>query len=381
MSENKSFQRCTRCIFDTTVSDIVFDSKGECQYCKIHDEMERLHPLGDLGEERLKNSIEKIKKKGRGEKYDCVVGTSGGRDSTYTLYIAVKLGLRPLAVHFDNGWNTDISVRNVKNACKILDIDLYTVVADWEEFKDLQISFLKTSTPDADIPSDYAIVSTLYKVASKEGIKYILNGHSFRTEGTTPISWMYMDGRYFKSVCKKFGVNKKIKSFPILTATSLFYYSIIKRIRYFFILENIEYIQKDIDKVIKKELEWEYYGGHHHENTYTKFFQSYYLPKKFNIDKRKREYSALIRSDQFSREKALEIIEKDNYEYDEDVVKYVINKLGLSQNQWKEIMESPIKSHEDYPTYLKLIKLFRFPIKIAVKLKLLPNILYLKYAQ
>ena len=124
MSENKSFQRCTRCIFDTTVSDIVFDSKGECQYCKIHDEMERLHPLGDLGEERLKNSIEKIKKKGRWKKYDCIVGTSGGRDSTYTLYIAVKLGLRPLAVHFDNGWNTGISVRNVKNACKILDIDL-----------------------------------------------------------------------------------------------------------------------------------------------------------------------------------------------------------------------------------------------------------------
>ena len=227
MINKKPFQRCSRCVFDTTVSDIVFDAKGECQYCKIHDKMEDLHPLGVIGEERLKKYIKKIKKKGARKKYDCIVGISGGRDSTYTLYLAVKLGLRPLAVHFDNGWNTDISVSNVKNACNILNIDLYTVVADWEEFKDLQISFLRSSTPDADIPSDYAIVSTLYKVASKEGVKYILNGHSFRTEGTTPISWMYMDGRYFKSIYKKFSNNRKIKSFPILTATSLFYYSII----------------------------------------------------------------------------------------------------------------------------------------------------------
>ena len=378
---NNSFQRCSRCIFDTTVHDIVFDTEGVCQYCSIHDEMERLHPLGDEGEKRLKKSIEIIKNKGRGKKYDCIVGISGGRDSTYSLYIAVKFGLRPLAVHFDNGWNTDISVRNVKNACEILNVDLYTVVADWEEFKDLQISFLKTSTPDADIPSDYAIVSTLYKVASKEGIKYILNGHSFRTEGTTPISWMYMDGRYFKSVCKKYGMNKRIKSFPVLTATTLFYYSIIKRIKYFFILENIEYIQKNVDDILEKELKWEYYGGHHHENSYTKFFQSYYLPKKFNIDKRKREYSALIRSGQFSRDKAIEIIKMDGYHYDEDLVNYVINKLGLSKNDWEEIMRAPIKTHDDYPTYLPLIKILRWPIKLAVRFKLLPNILYLKYAK
>ena len=378
MSEYKI---CSRCIFDSSIDDIWFSENGQCKYCEIHDIMEEEYPLGNIGEKRLEQYLEKIKKAGKGKNYDCIVGVSGGRDSTYTLYMAVKLGLRPLAVHFDNGWNSDTAVKNIKKATSRLNVDLYTLVADWEEFKDLQIAFLKTSTPDADIPSDYAIVSTLYKLASKEGVKYVLNGHSFRTEGTTPISWMYMDGRYFKSVCKKFGRKKKIKSFPVLTATSLFYYSFVKRIRYFFILEYVEYNQKNVDDILKRELGWEYYGGHHHENIYTKFFQSYYLPKKFNIDKRKREYSALIRSGQFSREEALEIIETIPYQYDENVVSYAINKLGLSQEDWEEIMKAPIKTHDDYPTYLPLIKLLKKPIKLAVKLKFLPSILYLKYAK
>ena len=378
MSEYKI---CSRCIFDSSIDDIWFSENGQCKYCEIHDIMEEEYPLGNIGEKRLEQYLEKIKKDGKGKNYDCIVGVSGGRDSTYTLYMAVKLGLRPLAVHFDNGWNSDTAVKNIKKATSRLNVDLYTLVADWEEFKDLQIAFLKTATPDADIPSDYAIVSTLYKIASKEGVKYVLNGHSFRTEGTTPISWMYMDGRYFKSVCKKFGKNKKIKSFPVLTATSLFYYSIVKRIKYFFILEYSEYDHKKVDDILKRELGWEYYGGHHHENIYTKFFQSYYLPKKFNIDKRKTEYSALIRSGQFSREEALEIIETIPYQYDENVVRYAINKLGLSQEDWEKIMKAPIKTHDDYPTYLPLIKLLKKPIKLAVKLKFLPSILYLKYAK
>ncbi|HRG36967.1 MAG TPA: 7-cyano-7-deazaguanine synthase, partial [Bacteroidia bacterium] len=179
---------CTRCILDTTVADIWFDDKGECKYCKINDEMEKDHPLGPESDLKLKAIIEQIKKDGKGLQYDCIAGTSGGRDSTYTLLKAIELGLRPLAVHFDNGWNTEISVKNIKKTCEKLNIPLYTVVADWEEFKDLQVSFLKASTPDSDIPTDYAIYSVLFDVAAKEGVKYILNGHSFRTEGTSPIS-------------------------------------------------------------------------------------------------------------------------------------------------------------------------------------------------
>lgn len=371
---------CTRCILDTTVADIWFDDKGECKYCKINDEMERDHPLGPESTKKLKEIVEKIKKDGKGLQYDCIAGTSGGRDSTYTLLKAIELGLRPLAVHFDNGWNTEISVKNIKKTCEKLNIPLYTVVADWEEFKDLQVSFLKASTPDSDIPTDYAIYSVLFKVAAKEGVKYILNGHSFRTEGTSPISWTYMDDRYLKAVHKKFGKIKKIKSFPVLTLPSLLYYAFVKRIKDVRLLEYMEYNKKEVDKVLTAQLDWEYYGGHHHENVYTKFFQSYYLPKKFNIDKRKTELSALVRSGQITREEALREINSSHYQYDPTVVEYAINKLGLTKEDFDKIMNSPNKTHDDYPNYLPLIKAMRFPIKVATKLKLLPHILYLKYA-
>lgn len=370
---------CSKCILDNTISDIWFTNDGECKYCKIHEEMEKLHPINHIDKERIK-IIEKIKKTGKKKKYDCIVGVSGGRDSSYTLLTAVKLGLRPLAVHFDNGWNSDISVQNIKKACEKLNVELYTIVADWEEFKDLQISFLKASVPDADIPTDYAIYSTLYHVANKEGIKYILNGHSFRTEGTSPISWTYMDPLYVKCIHKKFGKIKKFNSFPHMSLFKLQYYIWIKHIREVRLMEYIDYQKNKVDKELSQELDWQYYGGHHHENIYTKFFQSYYLPQKFNIDKRKTELSALIRSEQITRDEALEEISTHPYQCDEKVVEYAINKLGLSKEEFNDIMSSSIKSHNDYKTLLPMIRIFRWPIKIATKLKILPHILYLKYA-
>jgi len=372
---------CNRCVLDTTVNDIWFDELGECKYCKIHDELEKTHPLGPSLKIELEQKIKKIKNAGKNNNYDCIAGVSGGRDSTYTLLVAKQLGLRPLAVHFDNGWNSDISVRNIKNACERLDIELYTIVADWEEFKDLQVAFLRSSTPDADIPTDYAIYSVLYHAANKEGIKYILNGHSFRTEGTSPISWTYMDPLYVKSVHRKLGRMKKITSFPLMTVAKLQYYIWIKGIREFRLMEFIDYNKKKVDEILKKELDWEYYGGHHHENHYTKFFQSYYLPQKFNIDKRKTELSALIRSGQVSRKEALREIESDPYHYERSTVDYAINKLGISSKEWEEIMNMPVKSHDDYKTLLPLMRSLKGFIKLATKMKVLPQIFYLKYAK
>jgi N-acetyl sugar amidotransferase len=370
---------CNRCILDDTIHDIWFDDRGECKYCYIHDEMEKAHQPGIKLKEEFERKINQIKLNGRAKKYDCIAGVSGGRDSTYTLLTAVRLGLRPLAVHFDNGWNSEISVRNIKKACEKLNVDLITVVADWEEFKDLQLSFLKASTPDADVPTDYAIYSVLYHTADKEGVRYILNGHSFRTEGTSPISWTYMDPLYVRSVHKKFGKIKKFRSFPHMTLAKLQYYIWIKQIREIRLMEFIDYRKNEIDEILTKELNWQYYGGHHHENLYTSFFQSYYLPRKFNIDKRKTELSALIRSGQISREDALHEILDSDYLYDDKTVSYTINKLGLTQEEFDRIMNLPVKSHDDYPTYLPLIRLLRFPIKIASKLRLVPQILYLKY--
>jgi N-acetyl sugar amidotransferase len=377
----KILKVCSRCILDTTVSDIWFDNSGECKYCKIHDEMELSHPLDNSSDQRINEIVTKIKYSGRKKQYDCVVGVSGGRDSTYTLYTAVKLGLRPLAVHFDNGWNTEISVKNIKKGCEKLNVPLYTIVADWEEFKDLQISFLKASTPDADVPTDYAIYSVLYEVAHKEGILYILNGHSFRTEGTSPISWTYMDPLYVSSVHKRFGKIKRFRSFPHMTFLKLIWFSFIEGIREVRLMEYIDYRQKDVDQILKSELGWEYYGGHHHENMYTKFFQSYFLPTKFNIDKRKTEFSALIRSGQITREEALSEMRLTSYKYDSKVVTYATNKLGLTNDEFNKIMNEPVKSHDDYRTYLALMRLLQWPIKIAARFKLLPQIMYLKYAK
>jgi len=368
---------CNRCVSDTTIPNIKFDAEGVCNFCRIHDELESAHQLNDENQRRFEKLIARIKHEGRKKEYDCVVGVSGGRDSTYVLQNAIRLGLRPLAVHFDNGWNSEIAVSNIKRATTKLNVDLHTVVADWEEFKDLQKSFLKASVSDAEIPTDYAILSVLYKEAANAGTRYILNGHSFRTEGIVPLGWTYMDGRYVHSVHKKFG-RMRIRSFPVMSMADLVYYTLARRITFVNLLRYIEYDQKKAGEVMSRELGWQYYGGHHHENVYTHFFQSYLLPQKFGIDKRKIEYSALIRSGQMTREDALKDLEKP-YTYDKEIVKYTISKLGMTQAQFDEIMTAPVKSFHDYATYYPVIKAMRMPIKVACTLDLLPMIFYEKY--
>jgi hypothetical protein len=190
-----------------------------------------------------------------------------------------------------------------------------------------------------------------------------------------------MDGRYLKSVYKQFGKLKKIKSFPVMSMTKLIYYVFVKWIKEVRLMEYINYVKKDVDAVLEKELSWKYYGGHHHENNFTKFFQSYYLPQKFGIDKRKTELSAMIRSAQITREKALNEIQEHPYHFEKEVVEYVISKLGLTGKEFNIIMNVQVKSHDDYPTYLPIIRSLKYPIKIAVSLRLLPQILYLKYAR
>lgn len=369
---------CSRCVMDSTIPEIRFDASGECQYCAIHDTLEQDYPLGVAGQERLDLLVQQIKAAGKNKEFDCVVGTSGGRDSTWTMYTAVQLGLRPLAVHFDNGWNSEIAVTNIHNSTSKLGVELETVVADWEEFKDLQIAFLKASVPDVEVPTDLAIHSVLHYVAAKEGIKYILNGHSFRTEGVAPIGWTYFDGRYIEAVQRRFG-SRRLKDFKNFGVRELVYYTFFKGIKVSPILNYSPYDQAAVTKLLEDELGWTYYGGHHHESYYTKFIQSYLLPKKFNIDKRKTEFSALVRSGQMSREAALREISENPYEYDDELLDYALSKLSLSHEQWDEIFNNPPKSFLDYPNYYKLMLKMRRPIKWAVQMDLLPKLLYLKY--
>lgn len=369
---------CSRCILDTTIPGIQFDEKGECNFCRMHDVLDKKYPLTKEGQEKFEQIIDGVKKDGDGKEYDCVVGISGGRDSSYTLYIAKKMGLRPLAVHFDNGWNTEISVSNIKNSTTILDVDLHTHVADWEEFKDLQIAFLKASVSDVEVPTDFAIISVLYEIANKYGIKNILIGHSFRTEGIAPLEWTYIDAKYIRSIYRLFGKNKTIRSFPLMSMSQLIYYTLVKHINFIHVPEFIEYEHEKVNKVLTEELKWQYYGGHHHESTYTEFIQSYLLPKKFNIDKRKLEFSALIRSGQIKREEALNEIKK-SYPYREEIIPYVQNKLGLTKEEFDQILTAPPKSFRDYPSYYPLIRMAKYPIYVACKLDLLPQVFYEKY--
>jgi len=374
-----SIRVCARCVCDTTIPGIRFDEQGMCQFCKIHDELERQFPRGEMGQHLLSRLVDRIKAKGKNQRYDCVVGVSGGRDSTYTLYTAVRLGLRPLAVHFDNGWNSEIGVSNLKNATTRLDVDLYTHVADWEEFKDLQLAFLKASVSDAEIPTDVAIFGTLHQAAAREGIEYIINGHSFRTEGVAPIGWTYMDGRYISSVHKQFGGRPKPRTVPNFTLRDLLYYIVVKRIKTVPLLNYVEYHQQEVGEMLEEEVGWTYYGGHHHESTYTHFFQSFLLPQKFNIDKRKVEYSALVRSGQMGRDEALKEISENPYPYDQELVDYTIKKLALSPTEFEQMMPAEIKTFHDYPTYYPLMQRLRLPVKFATDLHLLPSLLYQKY--
>ncbi len=363
---------------DTTVPEIRFDEQGTCQFCEIHDILDERYPLGEAGERGLAQLVEQIQRAGKGHDYDCVVGTSGGRDSTWTMYTAKKLGLRPLAVHFDNGWNSDTAVTNIRNATEKLGMDLETYVADWEEFKDIQIAFLRASVPDVEVPTDLAIHSVLHYYAAKEGIKYILNGHSFRTEGVAPRGWTYFDGRYINAIQSQFGT-RKLRDFKNFGIKELLYYSFWKGIKVVPILNYRPYHQQEITELLTREVGWTYYGGHHHESYYTKFIQSYLLPKKFNIDKRRTEYSALIRSGQTTRDEALNYLQTHAYEYDEALEEYAISKLGLSRAEWEQIYATPTKSYLDYPSYYPLMRASRSLIRWLSDREILPKLLYLKY--
>lgn len=376
--EYKAEKCCTCCIMDDTVQGITFDENGKCTFCEIHDELEAKFPLNNKTAKALEKITAKIKKEGIGKKYDCLVGASGGKDSSYTLVKVVELGLRPLVVHFDNGWDSDLAVQNIKNLCKILNLDLYTHVADWEEFKDLQKSFLLASVPDGEVPTDWVITSVLHEVASKEKIRYIIGGNSFRTEGTTPLTWTYQDPKYINALHRKFG-KKKIKSFPIMDTFQFFYYSVIKRIRWIRILYYLPYNEQQAVDYLNEKFNWKNYGGKHFESTYTKFFQSYILTRKFNIDKRKLHYSALIRSKQMNREDALQKILTDPYDGGDELIRYNLKKLDISEQEFSSIMGEQPKLFLDYPSLYKTILIFKKLVLMGNRFGVIPDVIIKKY--
>jgi N-acetyl sugar amidotransferase len=349
-----------------TVADrrIVFDDQGLCHHCVRYDRLlaSRVVP-GEAGRAALARLVEQIKRDGRGKEYDCIVGVSGGVDSTYVAHLVKQHGLRPLAIHLDNGWNSELAVKNIERVLRTLDIDLHTHVLDWDEFRDLQVSFLRASTPDGEIPTDHAIVATLWGEASRRGIKYIISGMNFATESVGVPDWSYghSDWRYIKDVHGRFGT-VKLKTFPHFTlAYLLLWVNAIRRIRTVSILNYVDYHKESAMQLLQSQLGWEYYGGKHHESLYTRFYQGYVLPKKFGVDKRYGHLSDLIKAGQMTREQALEEVRKPPYaeEVQQQDIVYVCKKLGLSAAQWEEIMRAPVRSFRDYKNSYAVVELLR----------------------
>lgn len=359
MKTKQNIQICTRCIMDTSDPDIEFDENGVCNHCRNFDiNISKLWLPNDEGKDRLQVIVDKIKKNGAGKKYDCILGLSGGVDSSYLALMAKKLGLRPLAVHVDTGWNRDVGISNIENIVKVLNIDLFTKVIDWEEMKDLQVAYLKSGVENQDTPQDHVIFAALYGFAVDNRINFVLSGSNYATESVLPTAWGHdaMDLKQLKAIHKLYG-KRKLKTFPTVNFFKYrFYYPYIKKMQVVDILNYIPYDRENAIQTLQKEVGFKDYGKKHYESQFTKFFQGYFLPVKFGYDKRKAHFSSLVLSGQMTREEALSKIAEKTYS-DETLkndLDFIIKKLGLSQESFAAIMAAPNKSYLDYPTSVKL---------------------------
>jgi N-acetyl sugar amidotransferase len=370
---------CSRCIYDEHTPGISFDDQGVCNYCRSHEQLEQEYPTGAAGRAKLEELAKKIKQDQKNREFDCVIGVSGGCDSSYLCHIAKEeLGLRPLAVHFDNTWNSKTAVENIQRVLKKLDIELWTYVMDNDEWNDLARSFLKASVPEIDALTDVALTTTLYMAAEKYKVKYIFNGHSFRTEGTTPLGWFYFDGKYIQSIHDQYG-QMKMDRFPNLWLRTWMKWLLqgYNRLRP---LYYVDYRKDDVKKMLVQKYDWQWYGGHHMENRYTIFCDNYILPRKFNIDLRYVEFSALIRSGQMTREQALEEIQLPP-EFDDEIITEVKKRLGFTDEEFDKVINQPKRTYKEFKTYHETFRRMRPFFYLMYKTNRIPKSFYLKYTK
>jgi N-acetyl sugar amidotransferase len=349
----RRFQQCSISVMDT-ISDpgIHFDEKGICNYYYEYLVQEKAQVFcGEEGKMKLVEIVAKIKEAGNGKNYDCITGVSGGVDSTYLCLMASKLGLNPLIVHFDNGWNSELAVKNIENIISRLGFDLYTLVVDWNEFRDLQLSYLKASVVDIEALTDHAIIGTLYRLAAENDIKYILSGYNIVTEGVLPAYWVWnkTDHSNIKDIHAKFG-KLPLRTFPLFTAKQKRYDMQKKGIQVINLLNYLDYNKKKVKETIISELSWRDYGGKHYESIFTRFYQGYILPVKFGIDKRKAHLSNLIFSGQMQKEEALEELRKPIYESAQllEDYEFVLKKFNMSNKEFEKILLTPRREHNEF---------------------------------
>lgn len=372
---------CARCIYDEETPGSEICVEGDiCRYCQLHDQMEQEYPTGEEGERVLCGIAEEIRKKGKRGQYDVIVGVSGGCDSSFMLWKAKDLGLRPLAVHFDNTWNSQIATENIHNVLKKLDVDLYTHVVDNEEYNDIYRAFMLSGVPDIEAPTDIALAATLYKAAAEHGIKYIFEGHSFRTEGVSPLGWLYMDGKYIDSVVRRFGNYRRhrLRTFPNLTFGKFLKHMLVDRVKKIRPLYWIDYDKESVKKFLASEFGWKWYGGHHLENRFTAFYHSYFLPRRFEIDQRPNGFSALVRTGQMTRQEAIAAMRVPPA-IDPEIIDIVKRRLRFSDMEFEMIMNAPKRSYKDFKTYKSLFEKLRPFFYLMYRMDMVPKSFYVKY--
>jgi N-acetyl sugar amidotransferase len=367
--QDRPYQQCVVSVMDTIADpDISFDSNGISNYYYEYKKAGAGLHTGEEGWRLLEGLAAEIKEAGKGQPYDCIMGLSGGVDSTYVAYLAKKLGLRPLAVHFDNGWNSELAVMNIENIISRLGFDLFTYVINWNEFRDLQLAYLKASVVDIEAITDHAIFATLYRLAGEKKVKYFLNGTNIQTENTLPKSWIHSKSDHIniKSIHKAYGT-LPLKTFPFSNARVKRYYQEVMGVRSVSMINYVEYNKQQVKQLIQTELGWRDYGGKHYESVWTRFYQGYILPEKFKIDKRKAHLSDLIFGGQMTKAEALEELAKPIYDPKQFKIDYefVLKKLGLSATEFDAIIKDKPRSHYAFD-YEKPIDL-RYPVLAPFK--------------
>ncbi len=365
MKVEKKYQQCSISVMDTIADpDIVFDERGVSNYYYEYKKGETARVFqGSAGKRKLEESIEKIKHSGKNKPYDCIVGLSGGVDSSYIAYLAKEFGLRPLVVHFDNGWNSELAVKNIESMVNKLGFDLYTLVVDWEEFKDIQLAYIKASVIDIEVVTDHAITGTIARLSKKYGIKYSLTGNNVVTEFVMPQSWIFNKNDHInlKAIHKEYGT-VPMQTYPVYNTYLKKYMNNYLHAESVPLLNYMAYNKNEVKELISRELGWRDYGGKHYESVFTKFYQAYILPTKFHVDKRKAHLSTLIFSGQMTKEEALEELAKPLYsesEFKQDY-DFVLKKFGLNDLEFQNYMSQPIRKHAEFDLETSVYKRYPF---------------------
>lgn len=374
---DREFRACNRCVLDTSDDqNISFDPEGVCSYCHTFDKDYKPYLLMSAieKEKELKRRVEIVKADGKGKKYDCIIGISGGVDSSYVAAKAKELGLKALLIHFDNGWNSELAVKNIEQICRYTGFDLYTYVVNWDEFKDLQRAYIKAGVLDWEVPTDHGLWAITLKKAKELNIKYILTGSNYQSEGILPAPMRYDKGdlKNIKDIYRKFGRNKKFRSFPTY---SFWWHQYLKFVWGLKIEPILFYM--DFNKLKSKEflintVGWKDYGGKHYESIFTRFYQGYALKEKFHVDKRKAHLASLICSGQMSREEALSELKKPLIEPEilKEDLRFFLKKMDFTEEEFSAIMKATPVPHENFKSYSKRVyPLFRYILPKLVSLK------------